>query len=601
MGAVDEIKQKIDIVDVISEYTKLQKSGRNFKAICPFHSEKTPSFFVFPEQQSWHCFGACGTGGDVFSFIMKKEGIDFSQALTRLSEKAGVTLERRKETGEKKEENNRLYDINEDAANYYHQLLLTGKTALKASQYLEKRGVSPEIIEQFMLGYSKNEYEDLLDYLVKKEYKESEMLSSGLVMKTDEGVLHDRFRNRLMFPIRDMNGRYVGFGARALDDTMPKYMNSPQNPVFDKSSLIYGIDRAKPEIRKQNSVIVVEGYMDVLTSHQFGWQNTVASMGTALTNKQVSILKRLTKNILLAMDTDTAGEEATLRVAETIDVENYVNNEVKVIVPTGGKDPDEIIRKDNKLWQDSLENAMPLIDFIFHLIKEKYDLSTLSGKSEAANTVIPIIYKIKEPIKKGEYVQRFAKIININENYLLDGLKKMSIDAKKRLNRKSDYLTPPSADILGTRPSNIEDNLLSLIIQNPDLRESALTVPIEYFESSEDAEIFLKWCKYSNIDDIEMNIDPVLQPHLEDLVNMEHPIIENMADRMKLVFYDYVDRLHERHIRNTLRRKAEILSSEKESGTEEDIIDKFEEQVTPEIEELKKIFLDRKQRRQIIA
>jgi DNA primase len=601
MGAVDEIKQKIDIVDVISGYVKLQKSGRNFKAVCPFHSEKTPSFFVFPEQQSWHCFGACGTGGDVFSFIMKKEGIDFSQALTRLSERAGVTLERGEKTVEKKEENKRLYEINEDAANYYHQLLLAGKTALKASQYLEKRGVSPEIIEQFMLGYSKNEYEDLLDYLTKKEYKESEMLSSGLVMKTDDGVLHDRFRNRLMFPIRDINGRYVGFGARALDDTMPKYMNSPQNPVFDKSSLIYGIDRAKPEIRKQNSVIVVEGYMDVLTSHQFGWQNTVASMGTALTNRQVSILKRLTKNILLAMDTDTAGEEATLRVAETIDVENYVNNEVKVIVPTGGKDPDEIIRKDNKLWQDSLENAMPLIDFIFRHIKEKYDLSTLSGKSDAANTVIPIIFKIKDPIKKGEYVQRFAKIININENYLLDGLNKISIDTKKRQNRKSDYLTKPSVDILGSKPSSMEDNLLSLIIQNPDLMESALTVPVEYFESSENAEIFLKWCKYSNIDDIEMNIDPVLQPHLQDLINMEHPVIENKADKIKLVFYDYVDRLHERHIRNTLRRKAEILSSEKESGTEGDIIDKFEEQVTPEIEELKKIFLDRKQRRQIIA
>jgi DNA primase len=341
--------------------------------------------------------------------------------------------------------------------------------------------------------------------------------------------------------------------------------------------------------------------MDVLTSHQFGWQNTVASMGTALTNRQVSILKRLTKNILLAMDTDTAGEEATLRVAETIDVENYVNNEVKVIVPTGGKDPDEIIRKDNKLWQDSLENAMPLIDFIFRHIKEKYDLSTLSGKSDAANTVIPIIFKIKDPIKKGEYVQRFAKIININENYLLDGLNKISIDTKKRQNRKSDYLTKPSVDILGSKPSSMEDNLLSLIIQNPDLMESALTVPVEYFESSENAEIFLKWCKYSNIDDIEMNIDPVLQPHLQDLINMEHPVIENKADKIKLVFYDYVDRLHERHIRNTLRRKAEILSSEKESGTEGDIIDKFEEQVTPEIEELKKIFLDRKQRRQIIA
>jgi DNA primase len=601
MGAVDEIKQKIDIVEVIGGYAKLQKAGRNFKALCPFHSEKAPSFFVFPEKQTWHCFGACGTGGDVFSFIMKKEGIDFSQALTRLAEIAGITLERREDRGEKKEENKRLYDINEDAANYFHQLLLTGTAAQKAKQYLEKRGVSTEITEQFQLGYSKNDYTDLIDHLSKKGYTESEMLVAGLIIKNDDGVLHDRFRNRLMFPIRDMNGRYVGFGARALDDTMPKYMNSPQNPVFDKSSCIYGIDKAKPEIRKHNSVIVVEGYMDVLTSHQFGWQHTVASMGTALTDKQVRILKRLTGNIILAMDTDTAGEEATMRAAETIDVENYVNNEVKVVVPYGGKDPDEIIRKDSKLWRDSVDNAVPLIDFIFHLVKEKYDLNTLSGKSDASNDVIPIIFKIKDPIKKGEYVQRFAKIININENYLLDGLKKMSIDMKKKQNRKTDYFQPDSGDVLVLNTAGIEDILLSMLLQNPELHDLGKTVPVNYFESSENAEIFTKWCEYSNIEDIEMNIDPVLQPHLESLLKKEHPIITSTEDKLTLVFYDYVDRLHEKHVRDTLRRKAEILSSETDTEVQDDIVDRFEEQVTPEIEELKKIFLDRKQRRQIRA
>jgi DNA primase len=609
MSVVDEIKQKIDIVDVIGGYTKLQKAGRNYKAICPFHSEKTPSFFVFPEQQSWHCFGACSTGGDVFSFIMKKEGIDFSQALARLSERAGVILEPREDIGQKKEENKRLYDINEDASNYYHQLLLTSPMAQKAIKYIEKRGISQDITELFQLGYSKNEFTDLLDYLKQKGYNESEMLLSGLIIKTDNGVLHDRFKNRLMFSIRDMNGRYSGFGARALDDSMPKYMNSPQNPVFDKSSCLYGIDKARQEIRNKNEVIIVEGYMDVLTSHQFGWRNTVASMGTALTNKQVGILKRLTRNIILALDTDTAGEEATLNIAETneyifnlIDMEDFVNKEVKVVAPTGGKDPDEVIRKDRKIWQDTLEHSVSLIDFIFDLVKHKYDISTLSGKSEATNNILPIVSRIKDPIKKGEYIRRFAKIININENYLLDDLNKLKVeDRKKKTNRKNSYMKSASSDIANLKTTGIEDMLLSMLLQNPELHDAGITIPADYFEDSENVEIFKKWREDSNIGDIENNIDPVIYPHLESLLTKKHPPIEGMEDKINLIFYDYIDRLHEKHIRNALRRKAEVLASESGMEMQDDVIGKLEEQVAPEIEELKRIFTDRKQRRQIRA
>jgi DNA primase len=601
MSTVDEIKQKLDIVEVISAYTNLKKAGRNYKALCPFHSEKTPSFFVFPEQQTWHCFGACGSGGDVFTFLMKKEGIDFSQALRRLAEKAGVSIDSAIDKGERKEANKVLYDINGDAAIYYYKLLSGSDLAQKAKGYLEKRGFNREIIELFQLGYSKDEYQDLLHHLSKKGYSESDMLTSGLVIQADDGVLHDRFRNRLMFPIHDISGRCVGFGARALDNSMPKYMNSPQNPVFDKSSCLYGVDKAKAAIRSRDTIIITEGYMDVLTSHQFGWQNTVASMGTALTNKQLAVVKRITKNIILAMDTDTAGEEATLRVADSIDIENYISNEVKVVVSAEGKDPDEIIRKNSELWDTALRNALPLIDFIFELIKARYDLNALTGKTAAANFVVPIINRIKDPIKKGVYVQKFAKILNINENYLLDSLKKMSIDLKKKKSRTFEDLRPASVSIGSLHPNIIEDNLLSFLLQNPSLRDEGMLVPVDYFENSENAEIFKKWCEYSNINDLQNNIDTAVRPHLDDLIQRDHPALEGLDNKEKLVFYDYVDRLHEKHVRNALRRKAEILSSEENADIQDDIIRKLEEQITPERERFEKIFLDRKQRRQIRA
>ena len=292
MSAIDEVKQRTDIVDVVSQYTALKKAGRNLTALCPFHSEKHPSFFVYPEQQSWHCFGACNTGGDVFSFVMRKEGVGFGEALRLLAQRAGVSLPSRMEREGGREEKEELYQINEAAARYFNNLLLNSPAAEKVRSYVTSRGFLPQTVTDFQLGFSLDSWEALKQYLLERGHSEDKILEAGLLIEAENGKTHDRFRGKLMFPIRDIKGRIIGFGARALDDSLPKYTNSPQTPTFDKSGSLYGIDLAAMAIRQQDTAIIMEGYMDVITAHQNGVTNVVASMGTAVTETQVNTLKK---------------------------------------------------------------------------------------------------------------------------------------------------------------------------------------------------------------------------------------------------------------------------------------------------------------------
>ncbi len=302
MNTAEDIKQRLDIVSVISEYVELGKAGRNFRGLCPFHTEKTPSFFVFPERQSWRCFG-CNEGGDLISFVMKKEGLDFGEALKLLAPRAGVILPEERQKTVEDELAPKLYQINEAAADYYHQLLLTSPVAAGARKYVEGRYLTPETVSQFRLGFSLDSWDGLKQHLQKQGYKEADLVAAGLAI-AKEGHTYDRFRGRLMFPITDPKGRVIGFGARALDDSTPKYLNSSESPVFAKNAVLYGVDRAVADIRKQGKAIIVEGYMDALTAHQNGFRNVVASMGTSLTENQIAILKSLTKHICLSLDAD---------------------------------------------------------------------------------------------------------------------------------------------------------------------------------------------------------------------------------------------------------------------------------------------------------
>ena len=309
MGTVDEIKQRLDIVDIASSYVKLEKAGRNFKGLCPFHEEKTPSFFVFPDRQTWKCFG-CGAGGDILSLVMKKEGGDFNDALMMLAEKAGISLDRKKNVAEVKL-TDRLYQVNEAAAEYYHAMLLNESAAEVARAYVHRRGLDKKTVVDFQLGFCPND--ELKRHLKRQGFSEDELLAAGLLSKK-EGKLYGLFRQRLMFPIRDSKGKVLGFGARALDNSMPKYLNSPKTPIFDKSGILYGIDRAQRAIREQGFAVIVEGYMDVLAAHQYSTANVVASMGTALTERQVTMLKGLTRSLVFALNPDTAGSASYYRI-----------------------------------------------------------------------------------------------------------------------------------------------------------------------------------------------------------------------------------------------------------------------------------------------
>ena len=587
MTVINEVKQKTDIIEVISDYVPLQKAGRNFKALCPFHSEKHPSFFVFPEQQTWHCFGACGTGGDVFSFVMMKEGIDFGQALRLIAQRAGIILSSPEIAGvAEDEEKRRLFQINEAAAEYYHHLLLNTKAGEPARAYLSKRKITPETIKRFRLGFSPDSWEILKKFLMSKGLKERELVEVGLIIEKEGGGSYDRFRNRLMFPICDIQSQVTGFGARVLDESLPKYINSPQTPIFDKSGSLYGIDKAKSFIRQKNFVIIMEGYMDVLTAHQHSWQNVVASMGTSVTEKQIAIVKRLSKNIALALDADVAGEEATLRSAE-VSARSLDKAEVKAILMPQGKDPDEVISEDPTLWQNLVEEALPMLDFAFETIISKVDFNKAKDKSLAIQKLLPLIYGIKDRVQQSHYVRKLASILNISESAITGTLGELRIRGKHQPTetaRKSQL-----AHQLVSNP--VEEYCLALLLQYPELRPTARELSTEHFENTENREVFIKWQCTQDIFKLEEKLDANLLEHLNYLRNK--PILDKNDWERQHALNDCILSLQER-LSKRLEAGRELmfnLTREKEGVNAE--LAKLDEQGIRSSEQLKEIFIKR--------
>jgi DNA primase len=587
MSVITEVKQRLDIVEFVSEYVTLQKAGRNFKGLCPFHTEKHPSFFVFPEQQSWHCFGACGTGGDIFSFIMKKEGIDFGQALRLLAQRGGITLSPLEAPSKAEDERKeRLFQINEAANEYYHHLLSSTKAGAAARSYLARRKVMPETIKEFRLGFSPDAWETIKNYLVGKGYTEKELVEAGLIIEKEEGGSYDRFRNRLMFPICDIQGRVTGFGARVLDDSLPKYINSSQTPIFDKSSSLYGVDKAKSAIRKKNSVIIVEGYMDVLTAHQHGWQNVVGSMGTSLTEKQVEGIKRLTNNITLALDADLAGEEATLRGKAIL---AYSNAEANVILLPPGKDPDEVIRETPTLWQKLVEQAMPILDFAFQSVISKVDINKARDKSLAVQKLLPSIYEIKDPVQQSHYLKKLARELKIEETAIKAALR------ESKAGRKRPQPSKPTEQARLARQfvsSPIEERCLALLLQYPELRPSAQELTPEHFESTENREVFVQWQHSSDISDLESKLDTTLLEHLYYLVNkILPPAIQESERTRHRDLAQCILRLQEKLSRKLEADKEAMLEIEREKGGISSELSKLEEQGISSGQQLQDVFV----------
>jgi len=576
MSVIDEIKQRLDIVDVVSDYVTLQKSGRNFKALCPFHTEKTPSFFVFPERQSWHCFGSCGVGGDIFSFVIKKEGVEFGEALRILAQRAGVTLVSKQKEKREDKEAERLGQVNEAAVQYYHKLLLDSKAAEVARSHLKKRGISQETIESFQLGFSPESGDGLYQHMLARDYKRDELVRAGLVMEKEDWGVRDLFRNRLMIPIRNEQGNIAGFGARALDDSTPKYLNSPQTAVFDKSGILYGIDRAKRAIREQGLAIIVEGYMDVIIAHQYGFSNVVASMGTSLTQKQVGIIKRLTTNLALALDADAAGDEATLRgldvAREAFKVDkspdwlggtSKLQGSLKIIHLPRDRDPDEVVRENPDNWRKLVDEALPVMDYFFEAVTSKLDLGKEGQRAAAAEQLLPLISEIADSVERELYLSRLAHLVGVDERTLAHEAARRKPTQRER-SKKAVSL--PSAQVLG---HPLEEYCLSLLLQHPELRDEGRKLSPDYFEGTENRELFLAWRASPGVESLRQNLDASLWEHLDSLMAKELPPATNRE--LETALADCTRRLRGQRLR-MIKAMEEMLISEAASEGDKNVI-----------------------------
>jgi DNA primase len=502
---IAEIKQRIDIEDVVGEVVRLTRAGRNLKGLCPFHTEKTPSFVVYPQNGSYHCFG-CGANGDIFSFVMKTQGLDFRTALEKLARRAGVELKPRSEQAASEERaRERLKEACAAAAAFYHNLLRNHPSAERARAYAQKRGLAPATIEAFQIGFAPDAWDALGDHLLGRGYTSQELVDAGLVVEREEGGHYDRFRNRLLFPIRDHRGAVVGFGGRALEDgQQPKYMNSPQSAIFDKSAILYGFDLARQHIQRTGTVVIVEGYMDVVVAHQCGQLNVVGTIGTALTDRHADLLRRLARRVVLALDPDTAGDLAALRGSEVLQehaekvavpiigergllgVERRSELEIRIMQLPRGTDPDELLLSEGgpAQWDQLREGALPLVDHVIGVVASRHDLSTAHGKSVAVQEMAPFIREVGDPVQRAHYEQRVASVLRVPVEAVQEAVGRVRPARGRRHRAESMRSTADDADARNPalRPVRYaglpdpidpaaapEEHLLTLVVKYPQV------------------------------------------------------------------------------------------------------------------------------------
>ena len=495
MTVVDDIKARVDIVDLVSETVNLRRSGKNYTGFCPFHANsKTPAFAVFADSGTWRCFGECNEGGDIFKFVMKKEGWDFPEALQYLAQRAGVEL--KPQTPERKAEDERadkLRELLEESVIFYRHHLLSTPDGAQALAYVEKRGVTRETIETFGLGYAPDTWDAAFKHFTARGFNAQDMMDAGLASERREGGgYYDRFRNRLMFAIRDAQGHMAGFGARVLNpEDNPKYLNSPQTILFDKSQLLYGMDRARKAIRSQDQVVIVEGYMDVIVPHQAGYENLVSPMGTALTEHHLRQLKRYTRRMVLALDPDAAGQKGTLRGLETarktldrsaeidagrmfdprglVHAQGRLEADLRVCTLPDGLDPDEIVLRDPQEWERLIAGADPIVIHVMNTLSSGRDLDDPKVKSEIADQVVPLILDIPNQIERIDYRQRLARLLRVDEEALLP------LRSSSKPRRPTKKQTAPSAARVqipvvnpGSLARDMESYALQLMLRAPE-------------------------------------------------------------------------------------------------------------------------------------
>lgn len=424
---VEQIKEKLDIVDVISGYIKVEKAGLNYKARCPFHNEKTPSFFISPGRQSFYCFG-CGEKGDVFTFVEKFEGLDFKESLSMLADRAGIKLEKFKganpaaERGEA-DEKEKLFEAMEAATEFFERRLAVDKASLT---YLKKRGLSDESIKKWRVGLAHDEWRGLHDHLLAKKFSRETLLDAGLLKKAaeGEGKYYDTFRHRITFPIFDPSGRVVAFSGRAMreDEKTPKYLNSPETKIFHKSEILYGFNVAKNHIRKQDYAVLVEGQMDLLLSQQAGVSNTVASSGTALSVAHLQKIQKLSNRVIIAYDADSAGEKAALRAAE---LALALGMETKIATLPEGEDPASLAQKDPSAWKEVLRASSHFLDFLLETAVRKNQGQKLT--KEILKNVLPLVHLIQSEVEKSQFIKKIALKMRVSEEAVWSDLQKSKV------------------------------------------------------------------------------------------------------------------------------------------------------------------------------
>lgn len=566
MTAIDEIKSRLDVVDLISESVKLRRAGKNYTGFCPFHpNSRTPAFVVFPDSGTWRCFGQCNEGGDIFKFVMKKEGWDFPQALKYLAERAGVQLEPLTPEREAQTESyEHLRTLLEDAATFYRHNLFNTPAGASALAYLHKRGLKDTTIETFGLGYAPDAWDAAATYFMGRGYTQQDLIDAGLVTERDSGGVYDRFRNRITFPIREMMGKMAGFGARILDpNDIPKFLNSPQTVLFDKGRLLYGLDQARKSIRANDQAVIVEGYLDVIALHQGGFTNTVSPMGTALTEDQMRLLKRFTRRIVLALDPDAAGEKATLRGLEVarqamdhapevdaarFDPRGLVRQEarlqadLRVTTLPEGMDPDEVVNRDPQEWAHILDAAQPVVIHVMEALAKGRNLDDPKTKSELAAQILPLIEDVPNPIERDAYRQRLARLIRVDERVLV-GASTGGLRARPR--RSAQPEAPggvvKKAPTAVSTPRVLEGYLLSWLLNSPELlyqldrmlQEAGLyRVSEEDFALTDDQGIFRTVAE--SLQQMEEEPKMYIAAHLTDpLDEAAHELTEKNKDLVK--------------------------------------------------------------------
>jgi len=463
---IDEIKNRLDITDVIREYIKIEKAGANYRAVCPFHGEKSPSFFISPAKQIWHCFGSCSEGGDMFKFVMKIEGVEFGDALRILANKAGVELRPQSpEFAKLKTEKARLYEIAELACAFFETQLGTSEGGREAKQYLVGRKVNDASIRDWKIGYAPDTWQGLHDFLNNRGYTDSEVERAGLIIKSSKGRYYDRFRGRIIFPVFDLTSSVVGFGGRVFRQTKrpdgadeAKYINSPSTILYDKSRILYGLNKAGVEARKENKCILTEGYMDVIMSHQAGILNVVSTSGTALTLYQLKILKRYSDNLHIAFDMDLAGNSATKRGIDLAQAEGF---NIKVVSMPAGKDPADVVSENPESFVELVSSARSIHDFYFDMTLSMYDKNTIEGKKEISKIILPVIAKIPNKIEQSTWIQELASHLSVREGDVLEELAKIGVEKREDSTRQD--LTKKTI----TRKELLEEKIITLLIKSP--------------------------------------------------------------------------------------------------------------------------------------